>query len=532
MLAHILDTAKSFLGISSTAQESPINATSTETTAHGIQVSMVTTRRGTETPGQEATPRSSVKRRASKRELEVEVADTPTAAKRQRRSLPKRNVVEEVSLPVETENDAVHDSTEDTSDTIAVAIPVENAKKDAHLPIRRRSSPKVVVAKISPVVAEFKDTEQAIEDDVPVATQESVYETPAQQSGSTFETSATQKTPEGSPTPKEQKRNERTSAKKSSVRKKKTLSGPAVDLADSIVIAETTPLPSSYADEIPSSTYDSEQAPVTSQDAPQPEKSHLRFDSEDPERTPKPIHMNLQGHKRYEAPAQTQAADSSDDSASDSDEAPEVLTTSAAASKAALSAQDTARALLAQQEKARQKRLDRQQRVKEEQADKRKREDKRAKKIARKIAKQQAAAATEDLDSEPEDLNTSTLPSLLPQSLLSSLPTHRLPTPPPTKPTLTPAQLHAQKLNSHIKFLERSDKTPKDRKAGKHSVAVLRQGKKALPPKVSKGSRNVREGWLKGREKAGKVQGRHVGSGRVERRGFGKTSFTVGGDSD
>jgi len=631
MLTHFFNTAKRIVSRSPSAQERSSETRETPPIthgpSHGIEVTMVTTRRGTETPGQDATPRGSAKRKVGKRELET--LDTPTGVKRQRKSPPKEEELPEAPQPAAFEDEATQDSTEDTSDTIAVAVPTtEEPSTEGNLPIRRRSSPKVVVAKLSPPVStETEGGEEATADEVPASTEESVYETPDQHSGSVYATPATRKKVEGSPTPRDRRHDERTSAKTSIERKAETNVEPednsnleqednsnveqednsnlepednsnleqednsnlepednsnleqednsnleqednsnlkqednskleqednsTLEQEDNTTLEQEhnstlkqednsnniTPTQCSFPDEIPSSTYGSEQAPITSQDAPltpsQPEKAHVRFGSEEPIGIQETDTLNLQGHERHEALQTTQdenleaAMQDDEDDASDSDEAPEVVSTITAASRAKASEQETARALLAQQEKARQKREEREKRIAEQQAEKRKREEKKAKKLAKQLAKQQSAS--EEPIEAPTSIDRNNLPALLPTSLLSNLPDQRAPTPPPERRGKTEEELRKEKLNHHIKFLERTEKGPKDLKKGRLSVAVLAQQNRVLPPKANRDTRNVREKWLKGRQvevKKGKG-GKGIG-GKVERRAFGNRGFLVG----
>jgi U3 small nucleolar RNA-associated protein 16 len=124
MFAQIYSTAKRILSRSPSVQEPSSESRDTPPTstasAHGIEVNMVTTRRGTETPGQEptSTPRSgSAKRKVGKRELEA--LETPTAVKRQKRVTPKKKAAEEKPVPAAVE-EQTPDSAEDTSDTVTV----------------------------------------------------------------------------------------------------------------------------------------------------------------------------------------------------------------------------------------------------------------------------------------------------------------------------------------------------------------------------------------------------------------------------
>jgi U3 small nucleolar RNA-associated protein 16 len=485
MFSTIYNSARRILSRSPSAQDLSSEPRDTPPTSHHIEVTMVTTRRGTETPGQDpaATPRSSGKRRALKRELEV--LDTPTAAKRQKKTTPKKKVVEETQ--------AVPDSAEDTSDTVNAAITDDNTPTQAvKLPIRRQSSPKVIVAKLSPPVGtDLEGADEAMEDDAPASTQDAEFHTPEPQSGSVYATPVTTKKSAVTPTPRATRASERTSsAKKSSARKN------AAPVQQEKSADATTP----------------------TQDATV-KKAHMRFGSEEPEVPQQKL--NLQGHKRYEAPTPTQPeiADSDDD-ASDSDEAPEVVTTSAAASKAKASQADAARAQRAQQEKERAKREAREQRIAEEQAEKRKREEKKAKKLAKQLAKQQQPEPSIE-DATPQ--TSIDLAGLLPTELLSNIPDQRAPTPPPVRGGKTEEELRKEKLRHHIKFLERTDKGIKDVKKGKLSIAVLGQHNRVLPPKANRGTRDVREKWLKGREV--KKSGPKGIGGKTERKSFGNKGF-------
>ena len=502
MLTHIYNTAKRILSRSPSVQDRASETRDTPPTSRHIEVAMVTTRRGTETPGQDsaaATPRSSGRRKALKRELDA--LDTPTATKRQKKSTPKK-VVEELQEP-DAEEEAVPDSAEDTSDTVNVAIPrIQTPSLEDKPPIRRRSSPKVVVAKPSPPASTTAEaTEEAVEDDAPTSAQEEEFHTPEPQSDVVQVTPANNKKTAGSPTPRATRASERiNSAKKSNGRKK------AAPVEQEESADETAPT-----------------AETPTQDAA-PKKAHLRFGSEEPAEAQPKANMNLQGHKRYEAPPEV--ADSEDD-ASDSDEAPEVVTTSAAISKAKASQQDAARALLAQQEKEQAKREAREQRIAEEQAEKRKREEKKAKKLAKLAklaAKQQPEEKVEKSTAADIDLS-----GLLPTSLLSNLPDQRAPTPPPVRAGKTEEELRKEKLRHHIKFLERTDKGPKDVKKGRLSVAVLGQQNRVLPPKANRATKNVREKWLKGRQVEVKKGGKGIG-GKMERKAFGNRGFLRGDD--
>lgn len=451
--------------------------------APAASITMVTTRRGTETPGMAATPASSAKKTVGKRELDA--LDTPTQAKRQRKTTVelKRNLR---STPkkgggtpsAESTQESIDEPASDTMD----ATP--KPEKASPLAIRRRSSPKVVVEPSSPAKEDAPAEENAFHTPEP-ASSEAAFVTPF----------TSKKALQGSPTPKATKSATPASAKKARGRPKK---------------AQKEEVP----EEIPSSTQESSIASPTVPSA----KAHVRFGSEEPT-------MNAKGHTRYEAPAPALTTEDDEDSADDSDEAPEMVSTSAAASKAAAAQADTTRALAAQQDKERRKREAREQRIAAEQAAKRERDAQKAAKAAAKAAKaaRLASIVEADEDSTPLQIDRTTLPTLLPDSLLANLGDTRPPTPPPETRGKTDEELRREKLNHHIKFLEQSSKAPKDKRVGKLNVAVLGQQNRVLPPKVSKGTKGVREAWLKGRK--GQKVGGKPRVGKAGRAKFGGGGF-------
>ncbi|CBX97505.1 hypothetical protein LEMA_P106360.1 [Plenodomus lingam JN3] len=480
---------------------------------------MVTTRGGVETPGT-WTPKSSNKKRAGKRELAaLEVVETPTQAKRQKKG--------------------AQESSEDSSDTFTVTVAPTPSTQDAgqtaaekgKLAIRRRSSPQVVVVeKLSPPASTATESfEQATEDDAPRSTQKSDFDTPRLRSGTAHGIPVTtSKASRESPTPKAGavKTVTPASAKKQRGRPRKAQT--ETD-GHSIELTQTT---TTAVDEIPSSTFESEQAPIPSQDAlvpsPRPTKAHKRFGSEEP------IDTVVVDTKSAE-PGHQDQKDDDDDSASDSDEAPELVTTAAATSKAQAAQAEASRALVAQQEKEAAKRKAREELVAAQQAAKREREEKKAKRLARQQAKEAATSAPESQQEEQDsvnfDITRKGLPALLPDSLLSTLSDQRAPTPPPTRGGKSEEELRREKLKHHIKFLERTEKPIKEMKKGKLSVAVLAQHNKVLPPKKNKDTSNVREHWLKSRgleKKKGAKQ--KFKTGKVERRRVGNGGFLKNGD--
>ncbi|KAJ4363527.1 hypothetical protein N0V83_009822 [Neocucurbitaria cava] len=530
MFARVFDTAKRILSRSPSAQGRSSELRDTQSTSDAgtpdADVAMVTTRGGTETPGA-ATPLSSVKKRAGKRELES--LDTPTQAKRQRKSVstPKKKAVEEESEP----DLHAEETVEELADTIAVTVPLhEAATKEDHLPIRRRTSPRVVVGRTSPPTPTVAGSVEEADQHVPTSTQETDFHTPEQQSGSVYATPATHMRTKASPTPKAKKTKhpKPASAKKSSARKQKAQEE---DEPNTLEVTQTT---SRFLDEVPSSTYDSDQALLSSQDAPapslQPKKEHVRFRSEEPADAQDVIAIKKQGHKSSEKPQDAAAAepDEDDDDASDSDEAPEMMTTAIATTKAKAAQAEADRALRAQQLEEQAKRRQREARIAEEQAQKRIREEKKA----RKLAKQQAPETDDEALGPHQDIlkDMKNLPALLPDSLLETIDDQRPPTPPPQRRGKTEEELRREKLSHHIKFLERSEKPAKDVKKGKLSVAVLRQQNRVLPPKANRDTRTVRELWLKGRKVEKKKGGKSNLNRKMERKAHGSKGFLRGGD--
>lgn len=494
---------------------------------------MVTTRGGTETPGAPTptpTPRSSTRKAAGKRELES--LETPTQAKRQRKSASTPSSKKRTTKKASEADAPSQESADNTSDTVAINASAtedpQTPKKDDLAPLGRRSSPHVVVSRKSPDDSTATDSFGESKDEAPATSQNPSFYTPAQQpgSGSVYATPATtfKQQPEGSPTLKAKTATRQTpastSAKKGKGRPKK--------------VAET---PSKFPDEIPTSSYESNAAPIPSQDhvfpSAQPKKAHKRFGSEELAEAQESLVVNEQSDKRHEEPT-IQMNQVDEDEASDSDdEAPEVVTTAAASSKAQAVQAEADRAQKAQQEKERAKRQAREELIAAQQAAKREREEKKAKKLAKKTAREaKTIADSDDEESEPMSrMDIDITNGLLPTSLLETIDDQRPPTPPPERRGKTEEELRKEKLNHHIKFLERVDKPAKDVKKGKLSVAVLAQQNRVLPPKVNRNTKNVREHWLKGREveKTRGKPGVRFGK-KMERRPHASRGFLRNGD--
>lgn len=137
-------------------------------------------------------------------------------------------------------------------------------------------------------------------------------------------------------------------------------------------------------------------------------------------------------------------------------------------------------------------------------------------KLQAKSSKKEAPAPSEDLQSESTaTLQTSTtydarrraLPALLPDEILNAEPAIRPPTPPAED-----ASAIAKKPNK-LRFLDKTEKAPKDVQAGDVTIRVLdapvtkQKSKPVLAPKASKSGRNVKENWLKRERSTAKVNG-------------------------
>ncbi len=272
-------------------------------------------------------------------------------------------------------------------------------------------------------------------------------------------------------------------------------------------------------------------------------KTHLRFESEGPADSSVPIFSNSQEHASDERQdVKDEDALVNDDNGSDSDEAPETVTTAKAISKANVASEQAARALKAQQEKQRKKNQQRADRIAEQQAEKRKRYELQAQKLARrqdrKIRLRQPEYDSPPLvpldirlrqpecSSPPRallDIDVHNLPALLPTSLLETVDDRRPLTPPPSRAGKTAKELRKEKLRRHIKFLEHGEKPVKDVKKGLVNVSVLSQQNMLLAPKVNRNTKGIREHWLKGRQlnKAGKKGRDQWMKSKMERRPAG-----------
>jgi U3 small nucleolar RNA-associated protein 16 len=564
MFARVFGTAKRILSRSPSYQgESEEASQDIPRSADGAaeNETMVTTRRGTGTAGSvQSTPASSTRSVKGKRHLELEVQETSTPTKKRRKAVAKEepateHVGENARGSIETSADADADSS-------VKSIPVRTRSKTsvdltvASTPVARRGSPQIVIPE--PASARSVDGGD-------------VFYTPAQHS---FATTAEEDDREGSITPRPTSKatkgtpaSGKGSGKRGRPRKHAKANTP-----------EKSPIASTLAEEIPSSTWESEQAPLSpvklgdnakstdESDISEKQQEAAADDARLASTKDTPSKDQVQDlaslgiayedvaaettivlprkHKRFgsEEPATTtaqnesteaSAAPETEDDGSDSDEAPEMVTTSVAASKAKATAEEATRARQAQQAKEDKRRQERADRMAQEQAEKREREEKKARKLAKsqaKLARQQQREGSSPARA-PMDVDMHNLPDLLPDSILEAAGDRRPPTPPPARGGKTEEELRKEKLNRHIKFLDHGEKAIKDVKKGKVNVSVLAQRNALLAPKVNRDTKNIREHWLKGREANRKGRGGRKGATftKMERRSV-PGGFLRGGD--
>ncbi|KAJ5112652.1 hypothetical protein N7532_000697 [Penicillium argentinense] len=218
-------------------------------------------------------------------------------------------------------------------------------------------------------------------------------------------------------------------------------------------------------------------------------KGHFRFDSEEPSVPKVPL------------PQPAPQVSNDDDEDDSDDDAPETI-------------DNSAQLLKIKEQAKRQEKLKQQ----EEQAkrEKRRKLDERRKVQAKSSKIKEIAAPSEDLHSEStttlqgsttQDARRRTLPALLPDDILNAEPMDRAPTPPAEDSSAAP------KKSNKLRFLDRTEKAPKDMQVGDVTIRVLdapstkSQSKPALAPKASKAGRNVKDNWLKRERSTAKVNG-------------------------
>jgi U3 small nucleolar RNA-associated protein 16 len=139
-------------------------------------------------------------------------------------------------------------------------------------------------------------------------------------------------------------------------------------------------------------------------------------------------------------------------------------------------------------------------------------------KLQAKSKPKEITAPSEDLLSEStttvqgestEDARRRTLPALLPDDILNAEPVVR----PPTPPAEDNFGFAIPKKSNKLRFLEKTEKAPKDVQVGDVTIRVLdapstkQSSKPALPPKASKSGRGLKEGWLKQQKSTAHVNG-------------------------
>lgn len=240
-------------------------------------------------------------------------------------------------------------------------------------------------------------------------------------------------------------------------------------------------------------------------------KAHFRFDSEEPA---------VPEHTKPEEISQTSKHDEDEEESDDDDDVPEAVDNSAQLLKMKKQAK--------KQEKAKQLYVisflnacfyvhSAHHFCREEQSKKEKRRklDERRKLQAKSSKVNDISAPSDDLLSEStatlqgsttQDARRRALPALLPDDVLNADPVVRPPTPPAE-------EFAVPKKSNKLRFLDKTEKAPKDVQAGDVTIRVLdapstkATTKPALAPKASKTGRNVKENWLKRERSTAKVNG-------------------------
>ncbi|KAL4893062.1 U3 snoRNA associated-domain-containing protein, partial [Aspergillus ambiguus] len=216
---------------------------------------------------------------------------------------------------------------------------------------------------------------------------------------------------------------------------------------------------------------------------------HFRFDSEEPEM---PVDIPAEVPEQQPEPAEE---DSSDD-----DEAPEAVDNSAEMSRLRQEAkkQEEIKQREGQLKKEKRKRLD----------ELRKAQAKAANKKKDTLADDLVSESTETLQgSITQDGRRAALPALLPAEILNAAPAVRPPTPP------AEGMDFKQKKPNKLKFLEKTEKRPKDVHMGDVTIRVLeddvsrKKVKTNLPPKASKSGMNSKHNWMNRARSTGQVNG-------------------------
>jgi U3 small nucleolar RNA-associated protein 16 len=530
MFSKVFTNAKRILSRSPSVQNLPDEAQEATPNIHDLDITMVSTRSGAD-----LTPRSDD--RKGKRGLEA--GDTPISSKKRRKSVGVDDKDKDATVARDNQLD-------DLLQADIAEAQLMSVKKDK-LPIRRRTNPMVVIntpttRSSSGKAASLASPKEQGGSPTPASSKKKAKK-PRVSSADVIEQAESvviEKAPESTvqvPVPAVTTKTPTTPKSKKKTPNKDVASTPATSVTSA----------SKFPDEIPSSTYESEQAPIpsakptpvsTSKASKSPavpkstEKASkkiyvspldqapvldasakpkkIRFGDEEPPAAPVPMVVDT---------PEPQEEDDQD-SGSDSDEAPEEMTTASAVRQAKALDEEALRAQQALQEKEKLKRKERADRIKQEQGVKQRKAEKKAEKLAKKQAREELLEPQE----EELDIDIHNLPALLPNSILEAAGDARPPTPPRQLSGRTEEEARQEKINRHIKFLERGEKPIKDVKKGSLNVHVLAPQNMLLAPKVNRDTRNIRERWLKGRQadkisakgKKGKMQFK-----RVERRATG-----------
>ncbi|KAJ5604504.1 U3 snoRNA associated [Penicillium lagena] len=220
--------------------------------------------------------------------------------------------------------------------------------------------------------------------------------------------------------------------------------------------------------------------------APSAQTKHMRFGSEEPE-----LPQETQPEEIPETSNQKEDDDDSDD------DAPEAI--------------DNSAQLLKIKEHAKKLEV-------AKQMYKRRKLDERRKLQAKSTAKaNEPSAPADDLRSEStttlqgsitHDVRRRALPALLPDDILNAVPVERPPTPPAED------LVGERKKPNKLRFLDKTDKAPKDVRVGDVAIRVLdapstkkNNSQPGLAPKISKSGRNIKDNWLKNPRSTGQVNG-------------------------
>ena len=243
--------------------------------------------------------------------------------------------------------------------------------------------------------------------------------------------------------------------------------------------------------------------------------THRRFDSEEPE----PISQAAETGPARQEDTKPQPVIIEDDDTSDSDAAPEAIPNTTSLHHAHSTAHEISKAIA---HKAAADKAKRRKRAEALSLQAQKKSSKRASSKRKRSSSSSSSPPAEPAAPATQPTTrlsvNDPLPDLLPDYILASTPGERLPTPPPP-PLLTPAPNAIQKKKPNkMRFLDREARPPKDVRRGDVIVRVLEsRGTQNLPPRASRSSRCLREGWLSGKRGAAPLERRSWKGGFVRR---------------